>query len=411
MGNAASDGGEAHSGGSIAYKPKEALYAAYPDMGLFSTRTSKEVERFAQELSRREWAGCDTSFARAALLELRWRTNATSDLKAAKDAHLRLKKAMKAEDPPNASMQDAEGSFAPGTEVWFLKLDRSTDQLLAREWPWRIAPYFLEAIDDPTKMYTYLDDLACSDVRRRGMDTRKELNLAISVIARLAIRGGQAGYLASPGIVPSLENFARSWRDASTGFYGVKYVIDENGTDITTKDLSLTFHMVRYLPHLVEHWPMLVDTLLRLSETPYPQGRIDPGPKRFSDHNNYDVAEILRRAWRQMEPAQRVKSAELIASMLDWCLTHSVTADGEVLDPDSGDSVPDAYYFCAAFLDTVGYFDRRKRFWTHLELGDPQPIQKGMSSRLAKFNPRLSVVADARERLGLQHRPTSVAVL
>ena len=281
----------------------------------------------------------------------------------------------------------------------------------AREWPWRIAPYFLERIDDPVHLYTYLEDLAWCDIRRRGVDTRKELNLAVSVLARLAIRGGQAGYLSSPGVIPVLERFAASWRDQETGFYGVKYIIDADGTETTTKDLSLTFHMVRYLPHLVADWRRLVDTLLTLSETHYPQGPINPGPKPFSDHNNYDVAEILRRAWRRMEPAQRITSAKLIDGMLDWCLKESVTHDGEVIDPDTGDSVPDAYYFCAAFLDTVGFFDRNKRFWTEKDLPEPTRIQTGMALRLARFNPRLTVAADARERLGLGARATSNAVL
>lgn len=115
-------------------------------------------------------------------------------------------------DPPNASVPDAEGSFAPGTDVWFIKLDRSTDQVLARQWPWRMAPYFLQLIDDPIRAYTYLIDLAWSDVARRGADTRNELNLAVSVIARLAGRGGQAGYLASTGVIPVIESFARAWR-------------------------------------------------------------------------------------------------------------------------------------------------------------------------------------------------------
>jgi hypothetical protein len=370
-----------------------------------------EVEVFGKQLADREWQGVDTSFARTRLLELRWRTNATSDVEEAGRAMDRLRKAMVDPDPPNASMQDAEGSFARGTNVFFLQLDRSTDQLLARTWPWRIAPYFLERIDDPVRTYTYLDDLAWCDVLRRGMDTRKELNLAISVIARLAMRGGQAGYLASPGTIPTLESFARSWRDPDSGFYGVRYVFDDQGRHVVTKDLSLTFHMVRYLPHLVEHWPALVDTLLSLSDGYYPQGRANRDAKRYSDHNNYDVAEILRRAWRRMEPGQRVRASELIGSMRDWCLQFSVKPDGEVIDPDSGDMVPDAYYFAVAFLDTIGYFDPTKRFWTASDLGDPRPIQIGMSERLARFNPRLSVVADAVERLGIRHRPTTNAIL
>ena len=217
--------------------------------------------------------------------------------------------------------------------------------------------------------------------------------------------------MAGPGMIPALASLVGSWCDPNTGFFGVTYVVDGTGHQVATRDLSLTFHMIRYLPHLVADWPRLVDTLLELSETAYPQGRLNPDPKPFSDHNNYDVAEILRRGWRRMLPRQRVRASELIGAMFDWCVSRSVAPDGTVIDPDTGDMVPDAYYFCAAFLDTVGYFDRTKRFWTDRDLGDARRVRRGMADQLAKFNPRLSVVADARERLGFQHRPTSNAVL
>jgi hypothetical protein len=43
--------------------------------------------------------------------------------------------------------------------------------------------------------------------------------------------------------------------------------------------------------------------------------------------------------------------------MLDWCLEYSVRDTGEIINPDKGDMVMDSYYFAAAFLDTIGYFD------------------------------------------------------
>jgi len=48
----------------------------------------------------------------------------------------------------------------------------------------------------------------------------------------------------------------------------------------------------------------------------------------------------------------------------------SILPDGTVLPTGSGDSVPDNYYFAAAFLDTIGYFDAGKRFWTDKPLPD-----------------------------------------
>ncbi len=124
--------------------------------------------------------------------------------------------------------QDSDGNFAPGTEVFFLKLDRSTDQLLARKWPWRLQPTFLDCIDDPGRMVTYLQDLCWSDVTRCGRDNRKELNLAISVIARL-LQGGQAGDLSGSGFVPVLERFIQDWQNPTTAFFGVTYITDNQG--------------------------------------------------------------------------------------------------------------------------------------------------------------------------------------
>jgi len=59
----------------------------------------------------------------------------------------RLKKALECADPPGAPVQDPDGSFTPGGDVFFLNLDRSTGQLLAREWPWRMQPIFLDRMD------------------------------------------------------------------------------------------------------------------------------------------------------------------------------------------------------------------------------------------------------------------------
>jgi hypothetical protein len=187
-------------------------------------------------------------------------------------------------------------------------------------------------------------------------------------------------------------------------------VTGPQGDDVTTRDLSLTFHMVRYLPHLVTDWRLLVDTLLGQKDRPYPEGWLDNGAT-MSDHNNYDVAEIFHRGWRFMRPDQRRAAAAVIGAMLDWCLSSSVTSDGEVCRPDTGDMVPDSYYFAAAFLDTVGFFERGKRFWTERDLGEAEPIRSGMAARLGRFNPHLTVVGDALERLNVKRRRTSIAVL
>jgi len=99
--------------------------------------------------------------------------------------------------------------------------------------------------------------------------------------------------------------------------------------------------------------------------------------------------------------------------MLDWCLHNSVRETGEIINPDKGDMIPDSYYFAAAFLDTIGYFDTTKRFWADKETlpENTEPLRKAMIAQLSRFNPDLTVVDDTLERLGARPRPWSNAIL
>jgi hypothetical protein len=137
-----------------AYSPKSELFKAFPEMQALSKEANDVMEGAEETLSEREFAGWDTSWARAHLYEAEWRISCTSDYKAARDAVERLKAAVVCTNPPDGLTQDCGGSFAPGTNVFFLKLDRSTDQLLARQWPWRLQPTFLDPINDPGRMIT-----------------------------------------------------------------------------------------------------------------------------------------------------------------------------------------------------------------------------------------------------------------
>jgi hypothetical protein len=401
------------------YNPKKALAALLSEEAKKLFNTAKKAMTNAEEcLAEREWQGDDTSYARAALYDLDYWVSCTADAEAVEAALGRLHPALHRRNPPSALTQDADGSFGPGTDVWFLKLDRSTDQVLAREWPWPRKPIFLECINDPVRMVTYLEDLCWSDIARCGRDNRKELNLAISVIARLVIKGGQAGYLSGPGFYPAFERFVRDWQDPATGFFGMTYITDNDGNQVRTSDLSLTFHMARYVPHLVRWWPELIDTLLAIKQGTYPEGWLDGG-KRMSDHNNYDVVELFYRGWIHMLPRQRRAASAAVGELLKWCLGDgglvppgSVTVDGGLVSPDKSDPIPDAFYYAASFLDTIGYFDRKRRFWTTAAPpGDPAGIKAGMTAKLGKFNPYYTEIDDALIRLGATEHPWTNTIL
>src|SRR5262249_55904009 len=142
--------------------------------------------------------------------------------------------------------------------------------------------------------------------------------------------------------------------------FGLTYIVE--GRAIRTNDLSLTFHMVRYVPHLVRWWPRLIRALLDTKDCPYPQGWLQPPSKAhpqgtMTDHNNYDVVELFHRGWRHMDRAQREPASYAVAEMLAWCMENSVGENGVLKDPDKGDPIADSYYFAAAFLETIGFFD------------------------------------------------------
>ena len=92
------------------YNPKSALFAAYPEMKELSTQVNDAMEGAEETLSKREFAGCDTSWARAHLFEAEWRINCTNDYEAASDAVARLRKALDCADPPDGLTQDRGGS-------------------------------------------------------------------------------------------------------------------------------------------------------------------------------------------------------------------------------------------------------------------------------------------------------------
>jgi hypothetical protein len=169
--------------------------------------------------------------------------------------------------------------------------------------------------------------------------------------------------------------------------------------------------MVRYAPHLVRWWQRLIDTLLGMKDQQYPQGWLENS--EMTDHNNYDVVELFSRGWPHLRPDQRRQASQEIAKMLEWCLSKSVRDTGELINPDKGDMIPDSYYFAAAFLDTIGYFDKTKRFWADKGAlpADTEPLRKAMIGQLSRFNSDLTVVDDTLERLGAGPRPWSNAIL
>ncbi len=376
------------------FDPQVVLAEAHPEMRQLRRALKPEITALEARLDADERAGADRSCLRSAVIELRWRLGSTSDVAAAEQVRDRLRTLAAAPGTPAGGTQDADGSFGPCVEAWFWKLDASTDRFLAGD-PVPTAPRFLDRINDPARLDAYLQGLLRSDPRRDGIDNRKELNIASADLVRLILRRKPDGYPWRDDLVPVVRRFLAAAQDPATGFFGERYRDGER--EIRMPDLSVTFHMARYLDGEIDHWPELVDQLIAMKGGNYPYGWLDAGG--MTSHNDYDVATLFRLAWPKIGPDRRAAVAREIQGLLDWCLGTALSPDGTLKTRAEGESWPDALYFTAAFLDEVGFFDARKRYWTDRALPDPMRIRAGLAEQAEKLPADDPMARSALERL------------
>ncbi|MBV8738958.1 MAG: hypothetical protein JO007_17215 [Alphaproteobacteria bacterium] len=357
------------------WSPQPALARLYPAIAELGRAALPEIRDIENGLDHDEAAGCDTVRARQAIGELRWRLQYTGDAAAAARVLTRAR-AFASASASIFPLRDEQGSFGIGTEVWFLKLDASTDPMLADDFiPDVSPPRFLDRINHPDRLRNYLEGLTLSRLEQ-GIDHRKELNFATADLVRLILRCRPVGYQWHPGLEDAIRNFLAEWQDPATGFFGADYAVD--GRRWRTADLSMTFHMARYLDGHIGHWERLIDTLLAIRDDRYPNGWLDD--EGMTSHNNYDVAVLFSFGWPQMRADQRDRAREEIDRLLGWCLETAIAPEGTVMARAVGESIPESYYFTIAFLDTIGFFNPAKRFWTDRVF--PQaPVLRGRLER------------------------------
>ena len=230
---------------------------------------------------------------------------------------------------------------------------------------------------------------------RDGVDRRKELNFATAGLVRLILRRRPRGYPWDSRLDGVIRRFVADWQDPQTGFFGADYQI--GGQRYRTADLSLTFHMARYLEGKIGHWPRLIDSLLAMRDRRYPNGWLDRAG--LSSHNNYDVAVLFQLGWPQMMPDQRRRARQELDRLLDWCLGSAISAEGVVVARAASESLPESYYFAIAFLDTVGFFDPAKRFWTDRGFPDAPRLRARLEHQALLLNQAQPMARMAVERL------------
>jgi hypothetical protein len=379
------------------WSARTALAHLFPAVDELRRAIEPEIRAIAARLDRAEARGCDTSRFRQILCELRWRLEYTADEQGVHSTLERLRSlARLLASASHAITPAGGGAYGGGTDVWFLKLDASVDYILAPDFDdRRYPPHFLDRINDPARLRDYLDSLLVSRLAEDGIDRRKELNFATADLVRLILWRRPPSYPWHTGLETVIRDFITKWQDAASGFFGATYLID--GRLLRTLDLSLTFHMARYLEGKIGYWPELIDTLLEIRDLRYPNGWLDE--VGLTNHNNYDVAVLLRLGWPEMRSDQRRRAEQELGRLTDWCLTTAIAPDGKIVARAANESLPESYYFTIAFLDTVGYFDSGRRFWTERSFPEAPALRARLEKQLLTLPQADPMVRMARERL------------
>lgn len=265
--------------------------------------------------------------------------------------------------------------------------------------------HFLEPVSTIAKMRTYLEDLLVSDIAATGRNKRDELGSVLCCLAQLCFkprlrnftREHVRGIELDDAYIQAFTDFLDDIQNPETGYWGPWYSSD--GTTHRYDDLSYTFHIVSYRKGDVRQWPNIIRTTLDRRNDEYPLGWRSRG--QFNNHNNYDVAKIFRHGWSHMTNAQRIFAATQMGNMLSWCLNRSMREDGSfVFDELFYNSLESCHYFGVSFLDEVGYFRPRKRFWTDQAFPEAADIQHRVIARLNEFCPDNPSIIAAKWKAG-----------
>jgi hypothetical protein len=383
LGPATAEPSDYHSGKILSGREIQALILQ--DFIRFDPNYLEHRQRFGRWLDSLGWrlatlqaAGRQLECSNEIYLEAKWLHRYTADWQRLKERLQELEKSLGRADQQFALQQ------SPDTGLWgacyqqpFFKLEATFLALIQMQELGKVPqiPVHLPPPFDswPTSIQHFYG-LLVSDVAHTGVDNRGELGNIATIASLTYFKDYVQQYLNSKvrGLWNQTEpeiklrqyrqlfsNYVDAWQDQTTGYWGPWYM--SGGSLYYAIDLSFTFHIISYRHGQVSYWPEIIATTLRIREEPYPFGFAGG----FTNHNNYDVAKILRYGWRWMSLDQRARAGGLINDMLRWTLSSSLQPDGSFkVVPLAFSSVDADFYFGVAFLDVVGYWDTKKRFWT-----------------------------------------------
>jgi len=345
-------------------------------------RLDPTLRPLVKEIGRRQTAGEDMEYPMHMYREVRWRLNFTSDIAATQDRITDLSQslAQSAKKIRTADQQSPDGSWAPGLDVWYLKLYYSVDHVsecrMAPQYPLT----FLDRINSPEKLTALLDADLHDDFTRTGVFNREELDETFSALARLLFKNSPTRcYAFDPRLGDALVAFVNRWQNPATGYWG-QWMVDRQGRIWKMDDMGITFHVISDLNGHVNHLDQIAKRTLQLDDVNFPAGIRFDG--HYEDHLNWDVVKIFREAWPSLDEATRQQARAEMSRMLTWCLAHSYQPDGSFKVSDLDDTPGDAYRYGVNFLAELGYFQSKDRFWTDQQFPESRSVHDHIEAKL-----------------------------
>lgn len=340
------------------------------------------MEPLLETLFAREEAGEAMTCADQIGKEARWLVGYTADYAriARRTDDLAAELARPTPTPVPDVQQGPEGHWASCHEEDFFKLSVDYDKFVALTAAGKapaMRPAYLDAYNDAARLRARFLALMTSDIRGTGMNQRRALNEEVSDVMRLILRDQPLGYDWQPGLKDALKKIlVDDLRDPATGYWGARFT--DGDKIVRTADLSVTFHVVRYLQGDVPDWPRIVDTTLAIRDRRYSQGwQASIGPL---NHHLYDVAAIFKLGWTKVDAPRQAAMAAELKKMLDWSLKETLGPDGTFKLTEEDDSFEEAQYFGVALLAAAGLFDKDKPYWADA----PYPDAAGIRDRIAR---------------------------
>jgi len=354
-----------------------------PKYNLLRWERAKRAVALGKRVFELESAGHDTACAHQILTEVNWLLGKTAEFARTDERLDELENLLANPDLERlAEQQDLrDGSWGGCYTEWFFKLDATYDRLSDNSTPFLVAPRFLDRVNSPDKLRDYFLSVSTSDIAHRGRDNVRELNEALADLMRMILTGRPSNYRWDPNLRAALMDLILNrLRNSETGWWGERYL--ENGNVRFVDDLSMTFHVVRYLDRKVPEIGKLIDTALALRNQDSPPGWLSNG--NYTDHNNMDVAVLFEYGWNTASDSQHEEMRKELRKMQDWCLKQSLQADGSFRITQDSDSIEESTYFGVAFLARIGFFDKNRCFWTEQNFLQSNDIRQRIIAYILK---------------------------